>query len=158
MSENSELETRLSQLSPEDARIFQFHRTELEHHSLDKLPGEIGSTMHLKFVEEHSSKNPEFQNTNCFIKSLKRQTFANEAARMVNLALACEQNGKQTVSFGDDSQLQTFTPSHLFVPAVKARRQICFHRTVSTPSNPQCPNLWATLLPAANRVLAAPSR
>jgi hypothetical protein len=57
MSENSELETRLSQLSPEDARIFQFHRTELEHHSLDKLPGEIGSTMHLKFVEEHSSKN-----------------------------------------------------------------------------------------------------
>ena len=95
MSEHSQLlETRLSQLTPEEAYIFQFYRTELEHHSLEKLPDKIGSIRRLKFLQEHSSKRPEFQNVNRFINSLKRQTFASKAVKMVNLALACEQNGK----------------------------------------------------------------
>jgi hypothetical protein len=94
MSERSKLETRLSQLSPEDAYIFQFYRTELRHHSLDKLPDKIGSVRHLNFLQDHSSSRPEFQNIHRSIKSFKRPTFATKAAKMVNLALACEQNGK----------------------------------------------------------------
>jgi hypothetical protein len=91
---SEKLTKQISDLSPEDAYIFQFYYTELKQNSINLLPDSVGSSSHLKFLQDESKNVPRFGNIHKFLQNLKRQTFYNKAKKMVELGKRCAELGK----------------------------------------------------------------
>lgn len=91
---SEKLTKQISKLSPEDAYIFQFYYTERKQNTINLLPDNVGSSSHLRFLQEESKNDPRFGNIHIFLQNLKRPTFHNKAKRMVELGKRCAELGK----------------------------------------------------------------